>query len=68
MYFVTANPSTGKFLRLEMTPLEIKRFRLERAKHQDAMWLRDTLNREGKRIGTEVMLKANDQLVLQTRR
>ena len=65
MYFVTANPSTGNLLRLEMTPLEIKRFRLERAKHQDAMWLRDTLNREGKRIGTEVMLKANDQLVLQ---
>ena len=62
MYFVTLD-STGKLLRLEMTPLEMKRFRLQRVEHEDAVWLRDTLNRKGRRIGTELMLLTNDQLV-----
>ena len=65
MYFVTVDPSAGILLRLEMTPLEIKRFRLQRAKHPDAMWLRDTLHREAEQVGTGIILKPDEQLVLQ---
>ena len=65
MYFVTVDRFTGKLLRLEMTPLETKRFRLQLAAHQDAVWLRDILNREGKGMGTGVMLNAENELVLQ---
>jgi len=65
MYFVTLDPFTGKLLNLEMTPLETKRFHLQLAEHQDVVWLRDTLNREGKGMGTEVMLNAENELVLQ---
>ena len=67
MYFVTIDVSTANLLCLEMTPLEIKRFRLQRAEHEDAAWLCNTLNREGKRIGAEIILKANDQLVMHWR-
>ena len=65
MYFVTMDSSTRKLLCLEMAPFEIKRFRLQRATHQDATWLADTLSREGKPFGTQLRLNADDRLILQ---
>lgn len=65
MYFVTVDPSTGKLQSLAMTPLKIQRFRLNRTGRRDAEWLRDTLTREGKQTATEVMLTADNHLVLQ---
>jgi poly-gamma-glutamate capsule biosynthesis protein CapA/YwtB (metallophosphatase superfamily) len=67
MYFVAIDSSTRKLLRLQMAPFEIKRFRLQRATHQDATWLGDTLNREGKGFGTQVILNADNRLILQRR-
>ena len=67
MYFVTMDRSTGNLLRLEMTPFEIKRFQLQRATHQDATWLENTLHREGKGLGTQVILNADNRLILQRR-
>ena len=67
MYFVAINSSTRKLLRLQMTPFEIRRFRLQRATHQDATWLGDTLNREGKGLGTQVILSADNRLIIQWR-
>jgi len=65
MYFVAIDSSTRKLLRLQMTPFEIRRFRLQRATHQDATWLGDTLNREGKGLGSQVILSADNRLILQ---
>ena len=65
MYFVTVDPSTGKLQRLLMTPLEIRRFRLDRVHRRDAEWLRNTLTREGKQTATEVTLTADEHLLLQ---
>lgn len=67
MYFVTIDSSTRKLLRLQMTPFEIKRFRLQRATHQDATWLEGTLNREGIGLGTQVILNTDNRLILQWR-
>jgi poly-gamma-glutamate capsule biosynthesis protein CapA/YwtB (metallophosphatase superfamily) len=67
MYFVTIDVVTGHLLALEMTPLEIKRFRLHTASGQDAHWLRDMLHREGNRLGTQVTLRADNRLALQWR-
>jgi poly-gamma-glutamate synthesis protein (capsule biosynthesis protein) len=67
MYFVTVDRSTGSLLRLEMMPFEIKRFQLQRATHQDATWLEETLNREGKRLATQVILRADNRLILHGR-
>jgi len=64
MYFVTLDPASRKLVRLEMTPLRIERFRLERASAADARWLRDTLDRAGAELGTRVQLDADDRLTL----
>jgi len=64
MYFVSADPLTGKLAQLIMTPMQIKRFRENRVSRTDALWLRDTLNREGKKFGTRVELNKDNSLTL----
>jgi len=64
MYFLTVDPSTGKLVQLQITPMQIKHFKLNRASRADVLWLRDTLNREGKRLGTRVELNKADTLTL----
>ncbi|SCY16572.1 CapA family protein [Nitrosospira sp. Nsp13] len=64
MYFARVESSTGNLISLHMTPMQIKKFRLNRAPANDAIWLRDTLNREGKRSGTSVELNADNSLIL----
>ena len=65
MYFATVEPSTGKLLDLQMTPTQIKRFRVNRASRVDALWVRDTLNREGAQFGIRVKLNKDNHLTLQ---
>lgn len=64
MYFVSADASTGRLLRLQMTPTRIRRFRVNRASGADVLWLRDTLNREGKKFGTRVELNRDNTFTL----
>lgn len=68
MYFLTMDISHGKLLCLEMTPLQIRRFSLHGASGEDAEWLRYTLNREGKTLGTQVTLSQNNTLLLREAR
>ena len=56
MYFVAVNPSTGNLIRLEMTPLEMRRMQLHHVRLSEAKWLRDLLNREGECLGTRAIL------------
>jgi poly-gamma-glutamate synthesis protein (capsule biosynthesis protein) len=64
MYFATFDMSTGHMRRLEMTPLQIRNFRLQRAPVYGRTWLRDTLDRECQRFGHHVTLR-EDVLVLE---
>jgi len=64
MYFPLIEAATGKLLELAMTPLQIKRFRLQRASRADAGWLRDTLNRESGAFGCQVVLGEDGRLYL----
>ncbi|ARO87219.1 poly-gamma-glutamate biosynthesis protein [Nitrosospira lacus] len=64
MYFARTESSTGNLISLHMTPMRIKKFRLNRASANDAAWLRDILNREGKKFGTSVELNADNSLML----
>ena len=64
MYFPSLDPSTGKLLNLQMIPTQIRRFRLQRASTSDILWLKGTLNREGKRFGTQVQWDCNKTLTL----
>ncbi|MFQ6004344.1 MAG: CapA family protein [Woeseia sp.] len=54
MYLVTMHPESGRLVRLEMLPFQIKRFRLNRASTEDAEWLRTTMNRECARFGSHL--------------
>jgi poly-gamma-glutamate capsule biosynthesis protein CapA/YwtB (metallophosphatase superfamily) len=65
MYFVSVDPSTGKLVHMEMSPTQIKNFRVNRASEADALWLRDILNREGKKFGTQVEMNEDNTLTLQ---
>ena len=65
MYFVSVDPSTGKLVYLQMTPMQIKLFKANRVSRADALWLRDILNRECKKFGTRVQLNKNNTLTLQ---
>lgn len=64
MFFASIDQMTGKLTRLEMTPTQIKHFRVNRASGADSQWLRDTLNREGMKFGTRVKLNGDNTLTL----
>jgi poly-gamma-glutamate synthesis protein (capsule biosynthesis protein) len=64
MYFASMDPSTGRLVQLQMTPTQIKYFKVNRTSRDDAIWLAHTLNREGERFGTRVKLNENNRLTL----
>ncbi len=66
-YVLTVEAATGTLLRLEMPPFEIKRFRLQRVRREDAEWLCNRLNREMRRLNTQVMLRPDGVLELEWR-
>ena len=65
MYFVSMDLQTGQLVRLQMTPMQVRNFRVNKASRVDALWLRDTLNRERVTSSTRVELNSNDVLMLQ---
>jgi poly-gamma-glutamate synthesis protein (capsule biosynthesis protein) len=68
MYFVTMDRLAGTLTHFAMTPLQIKRFRLQRVSTEDAKWLQATLSREGKKLGTRVELDPDGSLMLRWNR
>lgn len=63
MYFPTFDAAAGRLVRLEMRPLQIRNFRLNRPAQLDLVWLRDTLDRECHRFGHKIELR-DDALAL----
>jgi len=64
MYFVSMASATGKLVQLQMIPIQIKLFKTNRASNADAQWLREILNKEGKKFGTRVEMNQNNTLIL----
>lgn len=65
MYFTTVDPRDGRLVRLDMVPMQIRRFRLNAPGEDDVRWLADTLDRESARFGAGVRRDANGRLVLE---
>ena len=65
MYFATMDASTRDLVTLEMTPLEVKRFRLKRVSERDAQWARDSVSRESGILGADVKLNPNRTFTLE---
>src|SRR5574341_97505 len=64
MYFARIDPETGRLLSLEMTPTQVRHFRVIRASPADSAWLAEVLNREGKSYGTGVVMIDSNRLRL----
>jgi poly-gamma-glutamate synthesis protein (capsule biosynthesis protein) len=64
MYFAHIDPNSGKLIQLQMIPLQIKKFRLNRASEKDIVWLKNTFNREGKVLGTQIQLSEDNVLTI----
>jgi poly-gamma-glutamate synthesis protein (capsule biosynthesis protein) len=63
MYFPAFDAGTGALVDLKMVPLRIRRLRLENASRDDRAWIRETVNRECRRFGHEV-IERMDHLAL----
>lgn len=64
MYFPRLAPTSGALLSCEMVPLQIRKFRLNRASSRDVRWLRDVLDRECGKLGAGIELLPDDSLAL----
>jgi poly-gamma-glutamate capsule biosynthesis protein CapA/YwtB (metallophosphatase superfamily) len=64
MYFLQVESATGRLISLKMKPTRIRSFRVQRADRGETLWLRDMLNREGKRFGTRVEMEEDATLTL----
>lgn len=64
MYFPTLDATTGSCTRFAVTPTQIRRFRVNRAPDEGVRWLQETLNREGRQLGTRVERQPDDSLLL----
>ena len=64
MYFPTLAAENGELMELRMTPMQIRRMKLNRASSDDTSWLRDTLQRISTEFGTRVDLANDGTLVL----
>jgi len=67
MYFATFDSAAGTLRRLTMTPLQIQKFRLNRAAPDDADWLCHVADREVRKFGGQVCRTAVDRLDLRWR-
>jgi poly-gamma-glutamate synthesis protein (capsule biosynthesis protein) len=61
MYFPTLDAS-GRLVGLRMRPMRLRRFRIGYASRAEAEWLARMLNREGRRLGTEVAVQEDGLL------
>jgi poly-gamma-glutamate synthesis protein (capsule biosynthesis protein) len=59
MYFLRIDRSTAHLVRLDMTPLQIRNFRLQPPPRSDCTWLRGTLDRECRRVGSGIALSGD---------
>jgi poly-gamma-glutamate synthesis protein (capsule biosynthesis protein) len=64
MYFLEVDPANGTLSRLRMVPMQMRRFRLNRASATDTRWLRAALDREGQSLGSRVEAGPEGSLAL----
>lgn len=64
MYFATLSAATGELTALQMTPMQIKKLKLNKPSETDAKWLREILERVSALYGTHVDLMPNETLTL----
>jgi poly-gamma-glutamate synthesis protein (capsule biosynthesis protein) len=64
MYFAGFDADTGNISKLKIVPMQIKNFKLNYAGRNDADWIKNILNREGKAFDTEFKLLSDNSIEL----
>lgn len=64
MYFARLDPMSGQLVELQLTPAQIKKFQLNKAEKTDVIWMKDVLNREGRKLNTSVELNKDLSMTL----
>jgi poly-gamma-glutamate capsule biosynthesis protein CapA/YwtB (metallophosphatase superfamily) len=64
MYLVELDSATGELISVRLVPMQMWRFRLERAQAADAKWMCDLLNQLGKRFCTASKSEQDGSLML----
>jgi poly-gamma-glutamate capsule biosynthesis protein CapA/YwtB (metallophosphatase superfamily) len=64
MYFATFSQQASGLVGLEMTPMQIRKMRLNRAAPVDSAWIRNTLDRVSAPYGSHIDLQSNGTLML----
>jgi len=65
MYLVELDSSSGELITARLVPMQMRRFRLERASPSDSKWLCNLLNQLGKRFGTSARSHDDDSLTVE---
>jgi poly-gamma-glutamate synthesis protein (capsule biosynthesis protein) len=65
MYLLELDHYAGELTNARLVPMQMRRFRLERAPASDAKWLCNLLNELGKRFGTGARSEEDNSLMLQ---
>jgi poly-gamma-glutamate capsule biosynthesis protein CapA/YwtB (metallophosphatase superfamily) len=65
MYFVELDSQTGQLVSARLVPMQLRRFRVERASAADARWLCDLVNKLGIQFGTSVRLENDNGMMLE---
>jgi poly-gamma-glutamate synthesis protein (capsule biosynthesis protein) len=64
MYLPALDARTGRLVDLRLAPMRVRQFRANRASRDEALWLRDAINRESRQFGFRVELAAEPHLEL----
>ena len=67
MYLVELDSDNGELIAARLVPMQMRRFRLERASAADARWLCDLLNKLEAKFNTCVKLQSDNSLKLEWR-
>lgn len=64
MYFLSLDPGTGRLLNLEMSPMQIRKFRLQHPAERDRSWLKQNLADQFTSLGTGLKDTGNGRFEL----
>jgi poly-gamma-glutamate synthesis protein (capsule biosynthesis protein) len=68
MYLIELDSDSGELINARLVPMQMRRFRLERASVADTKWLCNLLNQLGAKFSTRAKLESDDSLVLEWRK
>lgn len=62
LYLLSIDPITHGLTRWQLVPMQVRQFQLHHASAEDARWLAETLDREGRTLGTWVEMGTDGRL------